>query len=46
MKRFVTDFSWNKVMLQDVLSKILRPSRKRIVVCYLRRTYLISERAG
>jgi transposase len=43
-KRLVADLPMDTVMLQDLLSKILRPSQQRIVGGYLCAAYPISER--
>ncbi|MCG8607499.1 IS3 family transposase, partial [bacterium] len=45
LKRVVADLTLDKVMLQDgARKKVLRPSRKRPMVTYLRQRYGVSER--
>jgi putative transposase len=44
LKRLVADLSFRQSHAAGRTQNILRPSRKRIVVGYLRRTYPISER--
>jgi putative transposase len=46
LKQLVADLSLDKLMLQDVLQKIVRPERRRELVPYLEWTYRISERRG
>jgi putative transposase len=44
LKRLEADLSLDKVMPQDALGKILRPSRKRNVLAYLCTEYAVNER--
>ena len=44
LKRLGADLSLDKGLLQDVLSKTLRPSRKRSMIAYLDTAYAVSER--
>src|SRR5512142_371322 len=44
LKRLVADLSLDKVMLQDVLKKVLKPVKKREVVRYLMSRYRIGTR--
>src|SRR5579864_6843718 len=43
LKQVVADLTLDKAMLQDVLAKILGPSRRRQVVKYLHDAYRVSE---
>ena len=44
LKKLVADLSLDKIMLQDVLSKMVRPADRKEAVVYLEKAYAQSER--
>lgn len=44
LKRLVADLLLDKIMLQDVLKKVVRPSGRRDMIRYMETHYAVSER--